>query len=108
MATPPSVREEIMLFQTDQQRCMDRSQMTIARGTRRNTCTHLVRWKKKHYNIEVTEKQIPVVQIGATHHLGTVTNTRKRKEKLMVLMEPDIDLDSVSLGSTLMDKQKSH
>jgi len=23
-------------------------------------------------------------------------------------MEPDIDLDSVSLGSTLMDKQKSH
>ncbi len=27
-------------------------------------------------------KQIPVVQIGATHHLGTVTNTRKRKAKV--------------------------
>jgi hypothetical protein len=66
-----------------------------------------VRWKKKHYNIEEQKtKQIPVVQIGATHHLGTLTNARKRKENSMVLMEPDIDLDSVSLGgSTLMDKQ---
>jgi len=88
-----------MLFQRDQQRGMDRSQMTIARETRRNTHHPPAEMEEEALQIlKNRKKQIPVVQIGTTHHLGTVTSTRKRKENLMVLMEPDIDLDSVSLS----------
>jgi hypothetical protein len=45
----PSVREKITLYSKEiNKRCMDPSQMTIiARGTRRNTTTHHLRWKKK-------------------------------------------------------------
>jgi len=37
--------------------------------------------EEAHYNIEEQKKQIPVVQIGATQHLGDGHQYKKKKKK---------------------------
>lgn len=103
----PSVREEIMLFQRDQQRCMDRSQMTIARETRRNTTTHQLRWKKKHYKSWRTEKTNSSCSNRRHPPSGDSHQYKKKKRKLDGSDGTRYWSGFCLFGSTLMDKQKS-